>query len=83
MCTCMIKSLTSQASFPLFSSMSAATMLLSFPISNQRGQHRKCLKTNFCLKKTLEKKWLVLRLICTKTLIPYLSFQKDGAADRG
>lgn len=38
----------------LYLSMSA-TISLSFPISNQRGQHGKCLQTNLCFKKALEK----------------------------
>lgn len=37
-----------------------ATVSLSFLIWNQRGQRRKCLKTNLCFKQTLENQPLVL-----------------------
>ena len=46
------------------------TMSLSFPVWNQRGQRRKCLKTNLCLKQTLEKQLLVLVVDMHKNTYP-------------
>lgn len=55
------------------------TMSLSFPIWNQRGQRGKCLKTNLCVSnRPLRNSRRFSCLICTKTLIPYLSFQSAG-----